>query len=295
MSRHVRIFQVDAFTATRFQGNPAGVVLDADGLDPVEMQALARELNNGDTIFLLQPDGADHDVRARFFNPRREAAFVGHATLAAHAVLARLGLRRPRQKQGTGIVSVRTLRDSPPRIAISQSPPPLGRMLAGGEVDLMLDALSLTGACLDPQCPVQLAGPGSRVLLGVRSPEHLAGIEANGPRLVGLSTALGAAGFFVFALRGERGARSTEARMFCPALGIPEDPVSGNAHAMLATYLMQHGLIDSSAAGFTGDQGRFMGRPGRVLVSYERDGGAVRSIAIAGDAAIVFATELEFP
>ena len=87
MSRSVEVFQVDAFTRQRFAGNPAGVVLDADGLDDREKQAVARELNNGDTAFIGAPTSDDHDVSIRFFTPRAEAAFVGHATLAAHAVL----------------------------------------------------------------------------------------------------------------------------------------------------------------------------------------------------------------
>src|ERR1700692_4734515 len=110
MGNSVRVFQVDEFTSRRFSGNPAGVVPDADALSSDDMQALARELNNGDTAFLLRPDADDHDLRLRFFTPRREAAFVGHATVAAHAVLAALKLPpRPRQKQRGGMVEVATL------------------------------------------------------------------------------------------------------------------------------------------------------------------------------------------
>lgn len=296
MSSRVRVLQVDAFTGRRFCGNPAGVVLDADGLDAVDMQALARELNNGDTIFLLRPDADDHDVRARFFTPRREAAFVGHATLAAHAALAQLGLpRRPRQKQSSGIVTVRTLQDAPPRIAIAQPPPPLGRRLAPAELAPVLAALALDASQLHPDCPPRLAGPGSRVLLGLRDASLLAQIRADGERLSSLSAQMGAPGFFVFALRGSSAQRSTVARMFCPALGIPEDPVSGNAHAMLAVYLREHGLIAPEAGGFIGEQGEHVGRPGRVEVGFECAGGEVRAIVIAGEATIVFATELDFP
>src|SRR6202171_2318466 len=105
MGNSVRLFQDDAFTSRRFTGNPAGVVLDADAPSSDDMQALARELNNGDTACLFRPDADDHDLRLRFFTPRREAAFVGHATLAAHAVLAALKLEpRRRQKQSRGIV-----------------------------------------------------------------------------------------------------------------------------------------------------------------------------------------------
>jgi len=89
MTRKIQVHQVDAFTRTHFTGNPAGVVLNADTLDDAEMLAIARELNNADTAFILSPDGTDHEVRAKFFTPRVEAGFVGHATVAAHYVLSR--------------------------------------------------------------------------------------------------------------------------------------------------------------------------------------------------------------
>ena len=57
MGKQLRVFQVDAFTDRQFAGNPAGVVLDADALSDAEMLAIARELNNGDTAFVLRPDG----------------------------------------------------------------------------------------------------------------------------------------------------------------------------------------------------------------------------------------------
>ncbi len=88
MPRTIQVHQIDAFTRVKFTGNPAGVVLDADALTDAEMLAIARELNNADTAFVLKADGADHDLRVRFFTPRMEAAFVGHASVAAHYVLS---------------------------------------------------------------------------------------------------------------------------------------------------------------------------------------------------------------
>src|SRR5260370_30563166 len=88
MTRKIQVHQVDAFTRKQFTGNPAGVVLGADGLTDAEMLAIARELNNADTAFIMARDGDDHDLRARFFTPRMEAGFVGPATVAAHYLLA---------------------------------------------------------------------------------------------------------------------------------------------------------------------------------------------------------------
>jgi PhzF family phenazine biosynthesis protein len=296
MSRTVRVFQVDAFTAERFCGNPAGVVLEADALTAAEMQSLARELNNGDTAFLLEPNGADHDLRVRFFTPTREAAFVGHATLAAHAVLAQLGLpARPRQRQSSGIVSVRRLEGATSRIAISQPPPPLGRAPSQSELQATLLALGLMPVHLDPRCPPMFAGPGTRLLLGVRDAAALSLVRPDFARLTALSAESGAAGYFLFALNGPVGSLKSEARMFCPALGINEDPVSGNAHAMLGVYLLRHNLLSLAAGGFEGSQGHHMGRPGRVSVLLEHDEQSLQTIAIAGTARIVFATSVDFP
>ena len=80
-----------------------------------------------------------------------------------------------------------------------------------------------------------------------------------------LTPHVGADGFFVFALRPDSDPLTTESRMFCPMIGVPEDPVSGNAHGMLGVYLVHHGLLASNGhpARLIGHQGRFVGRPGR--------------------------------
>jgi PhzF family phenazine biosynthesis protein len=306
MGASVRVFQVDSFTSQRFCGNPAGVVLDADMLSDEQMRALARELGNRDTAFLLRPDAPDHDLRVRFFTPRNEAAFVGHATLAAHAVLASLQLPpRPRQKQKAGLVQVETLIGSPTRIAIRQPVPRLLRSVDGRELDAALAALQLTRADLDPRCPAIIAGETStRLLLGVRDAEVLGRTRPDDARLIALSRETGAPGYFVFALDSSAAELRTEARMFCPALGIDEDPVSGNAHGLLGTYLLQHNLFPahlldaatrSGQIGFSGFQGRFLGRAGRVDVVLQLEQGALHSVSIAGEAVIVFATTVEFP
>lgn len=305
MSHNVRVFQVDAFTAQRFCGNPAGVVLDADPLSADDMQALARELNNGDTAFLLRPDGDDHDLRVRFFTPRREAAFVGHATIAAHAVRAALGLEpQSRQKQSGGIVEVDTITGaSPPRIAFHQPAPKLLRQLEPQELAAVLDALSLRDGELDQRCPPTIAGQSStRVLIGLAQGATLARLQPDLQRLTALSSQLGAPGFFLFSLRPAVPDVYSEARMFCPAIGIPEDPVSGNAHALLGAYLMHQALIEiprvansnADTVEFTGAQGHHVGRPGRVSVALNLRRQQLESITIVGEAVIVFGTTLEF-
>src|SRR5260370_20666373 len=146
MTRKIQVHQVDAFTREPFTGNPTGVVLNADALTEAQMLAIARELNNAETAFILSPDGADHTVRARFFTPRSEAGFVGHATVGAQYVLSRRhdAPRRQRQKSKAGIAAAEDRGTDPdPRIAFRRSPPPEARELNNRDHPPVLRALGL--------------------------------------------------------------------------------------------------------------------------------------------------------
>jgi PhzF family phenazine biosynthesis protein len=298
MPRTIQVHQVDAFTRVKFTGNPAGVVLDADPLSDAEMLAIARELNNADTAFILKADGPDHDLRIRFFTPRTEAAFVGHASIAAHYVLsaAATGSRRVRQKSRAGIVEVEIRgSDAQRRIAIRQSAPPLGREINDRERLAVMDALALASADLDLQCPVKVVGAsGTRLMVGVRGAEQLRQLKPDFSRLTTLSAQLGAQGFFVFTLAAAVADVLTESRMFCPALGIAEDPVSGNAHGMLGVYLARHGLLGAATprVNFAGAQGHHLNRPGRVEVELEYQEGVVAGVWIVGQATAIFETQI---
>ena len=302
-ARTVRVFQVDAFTDTRFAGNPASVVLDAERLGEAEVRGLAGEIGHGDCAFVYPSEGADHDLRLRFFTPRGESAFIGHATLAAHAALlahAPPGTRRVlRQQQRSGIVEITAESTTTgARAAIRMAPPPLGAPLAPAALAAVLAALGLDTTDLDPVCPARIAGSGStRALIGIADGARLATLRPDLGELARLSAAGGVPGYFVFSRRPALAGCDTEARMFCPAIGIDEDPVSGNAHAMLGAYLLEQGLLPvrGARAGFSGTQGHHLGRPGRVEVGLELESGRLVAAEIAGEAVIVVEGTAKLP
>jgi PhzF family phenazine biosynthesis protein len=300
MTRKIQVHQVDAFTREPFTGNPTGVVLNADGLSEAHMLAIARELNNAETAFILSPDADDHTVRARFFTPRSEAGFVGHATVAAQYVLSRRhdAPRWQRQKSKAGIVDIEVRgTDDDRRIAIRRAPPLLGREVNDRERLAVLDALALASESLDARLPLRIVGTtGARLLIGVRGPEPLKHLKPDLARLTTLSAQIGAAGYFVFTLKPNATDHLTESRMFCPALGISEDPVSGNAHGLLGAYLAQLGVLSRSGerARFIGIQGHSLHRPGRVEVELEFKGGELAGVWISGQAVSIFQTEIMF-
>ncbi len=297
MSAGPQLFRVDAFSARAGAGNPAGVVLGADALEPAQYRALAQQLGAADVAFVLEPDADDHDLRVRFLTPRGEAPFIGHATLAVHAVLAALQLPpRRRQRSAAGIVEIDTLAATPPRIAVHLPPPTLGAGLAAEQLESVLAALGLERGDLDPRCTPRIAGTsGTRLLLGVRDARALHGARPQHAALVALSAQLGAPGYFLYTLRPAQPDVYTEARMFCPALGIPEDPVSGNAHALLGALLLHQGLLAAPAGAgpaahevleFTGAQGSDVQRPGQVTVALALSAGTLRAVSIIGEAVV---------
>jgi len=288
----VRIFQVDAFTATRFTGNPATVVLDADALSEATLRAVAREFSHAEVAFVMAAGATDHDVRLRFFNARKEAPFVGHATIAAHAVLLALGRRKIgvwRQHSGTGVIPVSAqLSKSQATVEFRQPAPELEPPLPLKTTLRVAEALRLPATHLHEHMPARVARRGStRLLVPVAHSRHLDDLAPNFDTLVSLGAELGAEGFFVFALDATGAALATASRMFCPAIGINEDPVSGNAHAMLAAYLWDVGAFDDRPLHFAGAQGLQMGRPGEVQVRLDVRNGDLDAAHIGGTAVIV--------
>jgi PhzF family phenazine biosynthesis protein len=298
-TRRCRLFHVDAFTRQRFCGNPAIVVLDADELSDEQMQTIATEVN-GETAFVLEAESGDHDMQVRFFTPRHEVPFVGHATIAAQYVRAKKEGKpggRLRQRTGAGIVEIEvTDVDGDLRIAITQNPASLGPVIPEHHRRQVLNALGISSPSLHVDCPLQLLTKGgSRLLVGLKSNEMLGSIKPDFEELARLTSHVGAEGYFVFALVEQDGVTGTQSRMFVPALGIREDAVSGNAHGMLGVYLVNHGLMipKDGRVVFQGRQGMWMRRPGMVEVEIESTGKVAQSVRIVGDAVILYEAEVQ--
>src|SRR3569833_3144743 len=159
----------------------------------------------------------------------------------------------------------------------------------------VLDAFALATDDLDIRCPLRIVGSSStRLMVGVRGQEALRHLKPDMTRLTTLSAQVGAAGYFVFYLAPGNTDHLTESRMFCPALGIGEDPVSGNAHGLLGVYLAHYGLLPRGErrTTFRGIQGQSLHRPGRVDVELEFKNGSVEAVWIIGQAVSIFETEI---
>ena len=298
-TRAVTVYQVDAFTKERFTGNPAGVVLDASGLTDAEMQRIAFELGNSETAFLFPPDGPGHDLRIRYFTPRTEVPLCGHATIAAHytrAVVHRLRAGTVVQRGRAGDLPVVLTRENGDyRVTLTLARPTFEPPLADREVARLRLALGIEADDLLPAAPVQVVAAGhGKVMVGLRRRDTLMGLAPDMAALAALSRDVGCNGYHVFTLDTGDASVLTTCRMFAPAIGVAEDPVTGNGNGPLGAYLVKHALTphDGRCLTFRSAQGASVGRPGIVHVGVDIDHGEPVRVRIGRDAVIVFKAEL---
>ncbi len=299
MSKKYRVYQIDSFTLELFRGNPAGVVPNADGLTDEQMQIIARELNNSETAFILKPTDYTHQVWVRFFTPTIEVPSCGHATLAAHYVRSienNFDSCTVIQKIGAGILPVDIIKENHDyKIIMTQGEIEFEDTFDSEVTKNIIDALQLSANDIDENCPIQIVSTGhSKVLIGIKSQNVLNSLNPNMDALSKLSKEIKCNGYFVFTFNTNEGNILTKGRMFAPAIGINEDPVTGNANGPLGAYLVKHKLVKTNGKyfSFTGKQGESINRTGVVEVGVEIENEIPKRVKVGGNAKIVFKTEI---
>jgi PhzF family phenazine biosynthesis protein len=292
-------YQIDSFTKVKFKGNPAGVVVNADGLDDKQMQIIARELNNSETAFLFSPDDNDCDGVIRYFTPKIEVPTCGHATIAAmyaKALEYNLDSCVLRIKTRIGILPFEIIKKNEDyQVIMTQGKFELSPRLDTISTDRLLNSFGLNLYELDSRCPIQIASTGhSKVMICINSRARLNDLKPNYNDLAELSAQINCNGYFVFTFDSDDIDILTYGRMFAPAIGINEDPVTGNANGPLGGYLVQNKLVDyNDYFEFNGRQGEKIDRLGVVNVKVKIDNGTSTQIQIKGDAVVIFRTEIE--
>ncbi|NHQ91064.1 PhzF family phenazine biosynthesis protein [Janthinobacterium lividum] len=255
--------QVDVFSTVPFSGNPLAVVLDADGLDTAQMQAIARWTGLSETTFVLAPRDRAADYRVRIFSPEMEFPFAGHPTLGtAHALLdAGMQPKGARIVQECGVGLVQIERQAGGVLAF-QAPPCTTHALEPTLLPLLQTALGGTPAAA-----------GTVVEMGIRwlcvplaSAADCLAVHADIAALTALLAAAGADGLALYGPHAGGRPADYEVRALLSEHGaLVEDPVTGSANACIAQLL--------AGGDYTVRQGTCLQRDGRVSISF-RDGHA---------------------
>lgn len=299
MIRKYDLYQIDSFTKEKFTGNPAGVITNADGLTDYEMQKMARELNNSETAFIFSSDDNKYDVHIRFFTPTIEVPICGHATIAAHyarAVKNGLNTSRVYHKTGAGILPVDIIKENEDyKIVMVQGKIEFGNIIDGINKQELLEALNIKNSDLLENYEIQIVSTGhSKVMIGIKSVETLNTLQPNYDALAKLSKVIQCNGYYVFTVDTKKNDILIHGRMFAPAIGINEDPVTGNANGPLGAYLVHHNLVkhNNSLFKFKAKQGEAIGRPGVIEVEVKIEEKEPIEVKISGSAVIVFHSQI---
>jgi PhzF family phenazine biosynthesis protein len=259
-------------------GNPAGVVLDASGLSDADMLGIAAELGYSESAFLT-PGADERNYRLRYFSPRAEVAFCGHATVATAVALAeRIGPGEVGFAIGPGPLTVRTSRDDAgDLVATLRSVPTHTHPASPAVLRRALEALRWSADDLDPGYPPHVAYAGNEhLVLAVNSRETLAALDYD---YDGLDALMAEEGWTTVHLVRAETPLLFHARDPFPPGGIREDPATGAAAAAFGGYLRDLGLVPVPSRVVI-RQGEDMGRSSELLV----DVGSGPSIDVSGRA-----------
>ncbi|MFK0233226.1 PhzF family phenazine biosynthesis protein [Streptomyces vinaceus] len=273
------VLRYTAFSTDPAGGNPAGVVLDASGLDEAGMLRIAAGLGYSETAFLTPPPeglgGAQgRAFTVRYFSPKAEVPFCGHATVATAVALAeRIGPGELVFATPAGTVPVSVTAADGGLRAVLTSVEPYVEEAGPADLAEALAALDWPESDLDPGIPPRIAYAGARhLVLGAATRARLADLAYDFPRLEALMRRLD---LTTVQLVHRTGPALFDVRDPFPVGGVVEDPATGAAAAAFGAYARELGLVPAEAV-LTLRQGEDMGRPGVLTVELRAEDARVR-------------------
>ena len=282
----------DVFTGTALAGNQLGVVFDCEGLDTAQMQAIAREFNLSETVFILPPDNPAHAANVRIFLPVRELPFAGHPTVGAAVALAEKRYGKGEHsfllEEKVGEIACRSLIGEGPGMAefdLPRLPQPVEMEIASEKIAAAL-GIDPGEFGFDRHVISAWTSGVPYVTVPVRSIEAVRASAVNAEKWLSLIKLPGdiPAAPYIYCRGGDFPGSHFHARMFAPWDGIAEDPATGSAAAAFAGALTAFEGLGEGVSAFRLEQGVEMGRPSFIDLTLTATSGALSKVSIGGQA-----------
>lgn len=263
---------VNGFVAGGEGGNPAGVVIDADGLSEDQMLEVATKIGLSETAFVSSSDKAG--FKLDFFTPNRRIAHCGHATIAAFSHLAQIGRVSQGETSKMTVDGLRKIIIKNQQAFMEQLAPTYQSSDAWGASGVVLQdvlrSIGLQTSDLIVGSEPMLVNTGnSFIVIPVKSDTILAGVAPDQDAINQISEKLDLIGYYLFAMSPDNAETVATTRMFAPRYAIPEESATGMAAGPLACYL--HDIMDIKASHLKIAQGHFMkpASPSLITVDLE--------------------------
>lgn len=257
---------VKAFTKDPTQGNPAGVILQADSLSVEQMIRVSAQLGFSESAFVQKSEKADY--RIRFCTPTQEVDLCGHATIATFHALMEEGIVTfngqdsvtKTQESKAGMLPVICYKDG--LIFMTQKKAEFFEP----ETNISKIALLLNISPTElMDYPIQTVSTGTpKLIIPVKSHDVLFSVKPDLDGIVEYCNTTGARGFYPFTFETGDIESDFHARQFNPLAGINEDPITGVAAGALGAYIVKHSLADKNR--FVVEQGYNMNKAGKMIV-----------------------------
>jgi PhzF family phenazine biosynthesis protein len=243
----LRLVQVDAFADRPFTGNPAAVVPLEEWLPDEILQAIAEENNLSETAFTVPAADGEADFDLRWFTPTVEVALCGHATLASGHVLIDGRDRVRFRTRRAGMLTVR--RDAAgyrldlPQTRVSLATEEQMRDVIARDGAGIVDIITHDGASesAPPELYISYEGSEGVAILLFADEAAVRALRPDMKRLAEID-------YMAIATAPGRGEHDVVSRVFVPAWGVDEDPVTGAAHAALTPFWAERLGRDSFTA-----------------------------------------------
>lgn len=286
----VKVYTVNSFAKSINGGNPAGVVLNADGLSDVEMKKIAGVVGFSETAFVMKSNLADFMVR--FFTPNEEVDFCGHATIAVfHTISSKGYIKSGRYSQETkaGILDVQVMEDL--SIMMNQNIPSYHEIIEKQEI---ADSLNITVDEMLENLPVQIVSTALRdILVPIKSLDILNSINPDFKKVANISSKYNAVGYHIFTLESLNESNA-HCRNFAPLYGIPEESATGTSNGALACYLYKYGkLKHDHITNISIEQGYSMERPSEIKIALTTKEKEITEVRVGGIALNLSEIEVE--
>lgn len=273
----VEVHIVNAFVDGDAGGNPAGVVVDANGLTAEQKLRIARDVGLSETAFVSS--SAQATLKLEFFTPSRQIAHCGHATVATFSLLRQLGLLAEGKHSKETVDGCRDVVIAADQAFMAQRAPTYAPLAAGSAMrDRALHSLGLVpGQLLDTAPPTVVNTGNSFLVIGVREEATLGQLRPDFSAITAVSEALDLIGYYVFTRTTKQPGRAAGARMFAPRYGIEEEAGTGMAAGPLACFL--HDVLGVRPPHLTIEQGWLMQPPSPSVIAVDLQ---IRDGAISG-------------
>lgn len=283
-------YVLNAFAKTKRGGNPAGVVLNADGLKQREMQKISAKLGFSETAFVQKSSKADFKVR--FFTLNKEVDLCGHATIATFYLLKQLGVIKDgkfTQEIKVGILGVEVRKNN---VFMEQNLPEYSKL--NEKRSTIANSLGVKENDLALTMPLVIASTGSRdILIPVKNHSALLSIKPKFSKLKQISKKTNTVGYHVFSL-DTKSHYTAHCRDFAPLYGIREESATGSSSGALACYLFDYDIINKEQAKLLiFEQGYSMGSPSEILARLTIKGKQIRKVEVGGRAILIKKLELD--